>query len=121
MDFLKYYSTCCVVAILHSGPLRGVGRDAADLSITHDPLTRSFISSINAMNMGNPSEVKLALVPGPRAPRMVEEYGVLTYPTVLIFLDGKYVDHVVGARAREMSIKTLFTLRNANRNIFSRE
>ncbi|KAL7707773.1 hypothetical protein N2W54_003418 [Lotmaria passim] len=86
-----------------------------------DPLTRSFISSINALNLGNPSEVKLALVPGPQAPHMVEEYNIITYPTTLLFLDGQCVYRVVGARTRELSIKSLFMLRNGGRNIFSRE
>lgn len=86
-----------------------------------DSLTRSFISSINAMNLGNPAEVKLALVPGPQAPRMVDEYNVITYPTTLLFLDGQCVYRVVGARTRELSIKSLFMLRNGGRNVFSRE
>ncbi|EAN92826.1 hypothetical protein, conserved [Trypanosoma cruzi] len=122
MEFLKYYNTKCVLAVLHSGSLRSTaGEGGAGTKIVEDPLTRSFISSINAMNMGNPNETKLALVPGPHAPRMVEEYGVLTYPTVLLFMNGKCVERVVGARTREVSIKALFTLRNAGRNIFSRE
>ncbi|KPI85918.1 hypothetical protein ABL78_5002 [Leptomonas seymouri] len=86
-----------------------------------DSLTRTFISSINALNLGNPSEVKLALVPGPQAPRFVDEYNVITYPTTLLFLDGQCVHRVVGARTRELSIKSLFMLRNGGRNIFSRE
>ncbi|CAM38597.1 conserved hypothetical protein [Leishmania braziliensis MHOM/BR/75/M2904] len=89
--------------------------------LLHDPLTRSFISSINAMNLGNPEEVKLALVPGPQAPCFVEEYNVITYPTSLLFLNGQCVHRVVGARTRELSIKSLFMLRNGGRNIFSRE
>ncbi|GET92359.1 hypothetical protein, conserved [Leishmania tarentolae] len=86
-----------------------------------DPLTRSFISSINAMNLGNPEEVKLALVPGPQAPCFVEEYNVITYPTSFLFLNGQCIYRVVGARTRELSIKSLFMLRNGGRNIFSRE
>ncbi|AAZ10767.1 uncharacterized protein TEOVI_000874500 [Trypanosoma equiperdum] len=120
-DFLDHHKTRCVVAILHTGSLHRRVGDGAETSIAEDPLTRSFISSINAVNLGNPNEVKLALVPGPRAKKMVNEYGVLTFPTVLIFLDGKCVERVVGARVRETAIKSLFTLRNAGRNIFSRE
>lgn len=89
--------------------------------LLHDPLTRSFVSSINAMNLGNPDEVKLALVPGPQSPRLVEEFNVITYPTCLLFLDGQCVYRVVGARTQELSIKSLFMLRNAGRNVFSRE
>ncbi|KEG14146.1 hypothetical protein DQ04_00601130 [Trypanosoma grayi] len=121
LEFLKYHKTCCVLAMLHSGNLRSRKEGGPSTQITEDPLTRSFISSINAMNMGNPSETKLALVPGPQAPKMVEEYGVLTYPTVLLFMEGNCVERVVGARTREVSIKSLFALRNARRNIFSRE
>ncbi|KAG5468338.1 hypothetical protein LSCM1_02318 [Leishmania martiniquensis] len=90
-------------------------------TLLHDPLTRSFISSINGMNLGNPDEVKLALVPGPQAQSFVEEYNVITYPTSLLFLNGQCVHRVVGARTRELSIKSLFMLRNGGRNIFSRE
>ncbi|KAG5494025.1 hypothetical protein JKF63_01858 [Porcisia hertigi] len=90
-------------------------------SLLRDPLTRSFISSINAMNLGNPEEVKLALVPGPQAPGLLEEYNVITYPTSLLFLNGQCVHRVVGARTRELSIKSLFMLRNGGRNVFSRE
>ncbi|CBZ30402.1 conserved hypothetical protein [Leishmania mexicana MHOM/GT/2001/U1103] len=89
--------------------------------LLQDPLTRSFISSINAMNLGNPEEVKLALVPGPQAPCFVEEYNVITYPTSFLFLNGQCIYRVVGARTRELSIKSLFMLRNGGRNIFSRE
>jgi hypothetical protein len=93
----------------------------AGSELLSDSLTRSFISSINALNLGNPSEVKLALVPGPQAPRLVDEYNVITYPTTLLFLDGQCVYRVVGARTRELSIKSLFMLRNGERNVFSRE
>ncbi|KAG5491722.1 hypothetical protein JIQ42_01628 [Leishmania sp. Namibia] len=89
--------------------------------LLQDPLTRSFISSINAMNLGNPEEVKLALVPGPLAPSFVKGFNVITYPTSLLFLNGQCVYRVVGARTRELSIKSLFMLRNGGRNIFSRE
>lgn len=89
-------------------------------AITHDPVTRSFISSINAVNLGNPEEVKLALVPGPAAPSLVDEYNIITYPTTLLFMDGACVFRCVGARTRELSIKSLFMLRNAGRNVFSR-
>ncbi|ORC93689.1 uncharacterized protein TM35_000015660 [Trypanosoma theileri] len=121
MDFIKFHKTRAVLAILHSGNLRKMRKGEQNMQITEDPLTRSFISSVNAMNMGNPSEVKLALVPGPQAPKLVNEYSVLTYPTVLLFMNGKCVERVVGARTREVSIKSLFTLRNEKRNIFSRE
>ncbi|KAH9577475.1 hypothetical protein LSM04_006565 [Trypanosoma melophagium] len=121
MEFIKFHKTHAVLAILHSGNLRKTRKGEQNMPITEDPLTRSFISSINAMNMGNPNETKLALVPGPQAPKLVNEYSVLTYPTVLLFMDGKCMERVVGARTRELSIKSLFTLRNAKRNIFSRE
>lgn len=86
-----------------------------------DPLTRSYISSMNAMNLGNPDEVKIALVPGMQCPKLMDEFNVITFPTTLLFLNGQCVYRVVGARTRELSIKSLFMLRNGARNIFSRE
>nr|CCC90056.1 conserved hypothetical protein [Trypanosoma congolense IL3000] len=119
--FLSHHKAYCVLAILHTGGLCTRGASATTNNIAEDPLTRSFVSSINAMNLGNPNEVKLALVPGPQATKLVDTYSILTYPTTLIFMEGKCVERVVGARTRELAIKTLFTLRNAGRNIFSRE
>lgn len=130
-EFMQYHKTKGILVMLHNGDIKsavtaGTGAPrAADAvpqvsSIAQDPLTRSFVSSINAMNMGNPEEVKLALVPGPMAPRLVEEYNILTYPTTLLFIDGRCVYRCVGARTRELSIKSLFMLRNAGRNIFTR-
>ncbi|KAK7196295.1 hypothetical protein NESM_000565600 [Novymonas esmeraldas] len=139
-DFMTFYRTKGVVVILHSGTVHaspaasssgvasstvsGTRRDTATKPKTHlqqDPLTRSFISSLNAMNLGHPDEVKLALVPGPQAPRFVDEYNIITFPTSLLFLNGQCVYRVTGARSRELSIKSLFMLRNGGRNIFSRE
>lgn len=125
-EFMNFYKSKGILAILHSGNtqknmLAKPSSSGAASSIVQDPLTRTFVSSINALNFGNPDEVKIALVPGPQAPRLVEEFNVLTYPTTLLFLDGKCVYRVVGARSRELSIKSLFMLRNANRNIFARQ
>ncbi|KPA82369.1 putative mitochondrial hypothetical protein [Leptomonas pyrrhocoris] len=115
-------STTAAASRGKSGGNAAAAKSSKDGSyLMKDALTRSFISSINALNLGNPSEVKLALVPGPQAPRLVEEYNVITYPTTLLFLDGQCVYRVVGARTRELSIKSLFMLRNGGRNIFSRE
>lgn len=136
-EYMSFYKSKAILAILHSGHihrntmLRGGGTNGlgkaggggvgAASSISGDPVTRTFVSSINAFNFGNPDEVKITLVPGPQAPRLVEEYNILTYPTTLLFLDGKCVYRVVGARSRELSIKSLFMLRNAGRNVFSRQ
>lgn len=92
----------------------------ASSAIAIDPLLRTFVSSMNAMNFGHPDEVKIALVPGKRAPTFVRDYQVITYPTTLLFFDGQFVDRCVGARTRELSIKSLFLLRNRGRNIFAR-
>lgn len=135
-EFMNFYKSKGVLAVLHSGNIhknalldggskRGLGKAGGGETggasvIASDPLTRTYISSINAMNLGNPDEVKIALVPGPQAPHLVEEFNIITYPTTLLFLDGKCVYRVVGARTRELSIKSLFMLRNAGRNIFSR-
>lgn len=135
-EFMHYYKTKGVLVVLHSSGInmteeenitvgdtstRSVSRSSSSSSISKDPLLRTFISSMNAMNLGNPSEVKIALVPGIRAPHLVREYCVLTYPTTLMFLNGELVYRCVGARTRELSIKSLFMLRNAERNIFSRD
>lgn len=92
----------------------------ASTAISMDPLLRTFVSSMNTMNFGHPDEVKIVLVPGKRAPTFVREYQVITYPTTLLFFDGQFVDKCVGARTRELSIKSLFLLRNRGRNIFAR-
>ncbi|EPY39206.1 hypothetical protein AGDE_04722 [Angomonas deanei] len=124
-EFMQYYKTKGIIVIFHNadGYARTVGKSGdgkASSGIESDPLTRSFISSINGMNLGNPDEVKLALAPGTQCPRMVDTYNILTYPTALLFLDNTCVYRVTGARTNELSIKSLFMLRNGSRNIFSR-
>lgn len=86
-----------------------------------DPLLRTFVSSMNTMNFGHPDELKIALVPGQRAPTFVRDYQIITYPTTVLFCDGQFVDRCTGARTHELAIKSLFMLRNRGRNIFSRE
>lgn len=86
-----------------------------------DPLLRTFVSSMNTMNFGHPDELKIALVPGKRAPTFVRDYQIITYPTTVLFCDGQFVDRCTGARTHELAIKSLFMLRNRGRNIFSRE
>lgn len=111
-DFLRHHKEKLVIAVLHSGCFTRV---------SDDPLTSGFISTLNLQNYGHPTLVKFALVPGPNAVKMVEEHSVLTYPTTLLFYDGKVCERVVGARSRELSIKCLFKLRNEGKNIFSRD
>ncbi|EPY30903.1 hypothetical protein STCU_03800 [Strigomonas culicis] len=130
-EFMQFYKTKGVLVMVHSGESEtqapkaasqkqsGSSSETTANTLVKDPIMRSFVSSINALNLGNPDEVKLALVPGPEAPRLVDAYNIITYPTTLMFLDGRCVYRVVGARTNELSIKSLFMLRNGGRNIFS--
>lgn len=144
-DFLNHYKTKGVLVVFHNSEMK-VAKEVAKHSkpstttsstssstssssgsppassslIESDPLLRTFISSMNTMNLGNPDEVKIALVPGRRAPGFLRQYSIITYPTTLLFINGKCVYRCIGARTRELSIKSLFMLRNNKRNIFSR-
>lgn len=126
-NFMRYHKTKGVIVVLHSGDMRSVKERSdkelmrKESAVAADPLTRTFISSLSTVNLGNPSEVKIALVPGQKAPLLSEQFNVITYPTSLLFMNGTCVYRCVGARSRELSIKSLFMLRNANRNIICRE
>ncbi|CCW66499.1 unnamed protein product [Phytomonas sp. Hart1] len=147
-EFMLHFKKKAILVIVHSGDT-GLGEIHADssklgrtknkpvlktgmsdnninlkrnsYSAFHDPLTRTFVSSLNKVNLGNPDELRIALVPGPKTPDLVNKYSILTYPTTLLFVESRYVDRCVGARSRELSIKSLFMLRNNGRDVFSRE
>lgn len=110
-EFVKHHRERLVMAILHSGLPR----------LPEDHVVSSFIATLNLQNFGHPSQVAFALVPGPQAPKLVEENVVLGFPTTLLLWNGKVFERVVGARSRELAIKSLFKLRNEGKNIFSRE
>ncbi|CCW60691.1 unnamed protein product [Phytomonas sp. EM1] len=147
-EFMQHFKKKAILVVVHSGDIYSgdVRTDSSKLggskgkiavkagmsdndinqktypySVSKDPLTRTFISSLNTVNLGNPDELRIALVPGPKTPYLVNRYSILTYPTTLLFFEGRYIDRCVGARARELSIKTLFMLRNNGRDVFARE
>ena len=110
-DFVRHHRERLVLTILHSGLPR----------LQEDHVVSSFVATLNMQNFGHPSQVAFALVPGPQAPILVDQNAVLGFPTTLLLWNGKVFERVVGARSRELSIKSLFKLRNEGRNIFSRE
>eukprot|EP00796_Vickermania_ingenoplastis_P007321 gene7321-5157_t len=115
-EFMQHYQSKGVIVVVHSADAAVSKASESPAAkpgiISEDPLLRTFVSSMNTVNFGNPSEVKIALVPGKKAPTFVREFCIVTYPTTLLFFNGKYVDRCVGARTRELSIKSLFMLRN---------
>lgn len=110
-EFLAVHKEKLVVAILHSGCYP---------RIKDDPITSCFVGTLNLQNYGDPNLVRMALVPGTGCNKLLDEYNILTFPTTLLFHNGKLFDRVVGARGRELSIKCLFKLRNEGQNIFAR-
>ena len=138
-DYMREYARDnLVIAVLHSGPLvlpstmiatpeskklgsKMLGKTATQQHIINkqDPGARSLLAGFNLVNLGHPDIVKVATIPGPQCPRLVQLHRVITYPTTLLYYKGKVVDKVVGARYQEVSIKSMFTLRNDDREVFS--
>ena len=142
-DYMREYAKDnLVIAVLHSGPLvlpasmigaseaqrlgintsnKMLGKSVNQQHVINkqDPGARSLLAGFNLVNLGHPDVVKVATIPGPQCPRLVQLHRVLTYPTTLLYYKGKVVDKVVGARYQEVSIKSLFTLRNDDKEVFS--
>jgi hypothetical protein len=76
------------------------------------PLTNKVTSVLHHTPLGNPKDVKLALLQAGTAERLVKEQGILALPTTLIYFRGKLMDRVVGTRVRELMVKSRFILRN---------
>lgn len=110
-EFVAFHKEKLVVALVHSGGFP---------KISDDPITGCFVSTLNLQNYGHPDNVRFCLVPGPSAPRLLDEQNILTFPTTLLYYDGAVVERVLGARGRELAIKCLFRLRNEGKNIFAR-
>ncbi len=115
-EFLTVYRDKLVVTIVHNG----LNPQAPHVvSSQYDPLMAHFLSQLNALNYGNPAEVKFALLPIQHAAQFVENHQVLCVPTMVLMHDKKMVQKTVGHRHRELMVKCLFFLRNNGRNVFS--
>ena len=82
-------------------------------------LTNKITSVLHHTPLGNPKDVKLALVHAADAPKLIKEQSVIALPTTLIYFRGRLIDRVVGARVRELMVKSRFTLRNNELSPFS--
>ena len=83
------------------------------------PLTNKVTSVLHHTPLGNPKDVKLALLHGDAAERLIKEQCIMALPTTLIYFRGKLMDRVVGTRVRELMVKSRFILRNNDISPFS--
>jgi hypothetical protein len=83
------------------------------------PLTQKMTSVLHHTPLGQPKDVKLALLNASKCEKLIRDEGVLAIPTTLIYFRGKLIDRVVGTRPRELMVKSRFTLRNHDLSPYS--
>ena len=76
--------------------------------------------ALSIPKLGNPSDVCLATMQHcARHADFVAHFGVLAYPTCLVFLHNTVQERVLGGRTKELSIKTRLLARREGLDVFS--
>lgn len=83
------------------------------------PLANKLISVFHHAPFGDPRSVRFAVISAQHAPRIIAENQVLAFPTSLLFFRRQVEEKVVGARPRDLMIKSRFLLRREGKNVFS--
>ena len=82
-------------------------------------MTKKLTSVLHHTPLGQPKDVKLALLQGANAEKLIKAETIMALPTTLIYFRGKLVDRVVGTRPAELMTKSRFVLRNHDLSPFS--
>merc|ERR1711991_365556 len=104
-EFLAAHPSCVVHVIIGNGP--------------ECPLTEKLTQVLHHTPLGQPKDVKIALLHAPNATQLVERENVLALPTTLVYFREKLTDRVVGTRPRELMVKSRFILRNHDLSPYS--
>ncbi len=105
-DFTESQRGRIVIAVLSESPTCAV--------------TNHFLGSLHDVPLGSPSDVCLATMTHcARFPDFAAHFNVIAYPTCLVMLNGTVHERVLGARSRELSIKTRLLARREGLEVFS--